>query len=515
MRTLLQRIGLIQLVMLALLGLPLLAVSGFGLFWLWQNGNLLYWLIAMVICGGLAYGLQRWSTQRSRKLLNESFTRPNPDWPPRATDVWQQVEALADTCDPMNWSLDNTDWIMELGRRTLDTVSRYYYPDVERPLLELTVPHTLLIIEQASRDLRKDITENIPFSDRLTIGDLLRVKRWQSRAEQVYNVYRAGRMVINPVNAIFGEFWRYFRERSFGLARNEFQHWFLRAYVRKVGYYAIDLYSGRQPVISADSYVPTSSPPPSGADLEHARQTSAVPEEPLRILVLGRTNAGKSSLINALYGELVTAADILPDTTTVSTPFLLKRDGFTQALIFDSPGCDSMYFDEKRILAASLEADLILWVSPANRPDRQIERQILDTLRASQTARLQRRPPPLLVAVSHIDLLRPANEWQPPYDLTDQQNVKAANIRAAVETIAHDLVIPLEHVIPVCLKEGNVYNVSDTFWSAILALQDSALRTRLLRCLEAEKRANDWALLRRQLMNAGRFLWKLPDKIKN
>jgi len=515
MKSLLKRIDPLQLIALAVLGLPSLAVLVFGMYWLWQTGNLFYWLIVMASCSGLAYGLQVWSARRSRKLLNELFTEPNSDWPPRATEVWKKVEALADSCDPLEWPLDNTDWIIELGRNTLNTVSQCYFPGAGRPLLELTVPHTLLIIEQASRDLRKDVTENIPFSDRLTIGDFLRAKRWTFRAEQVYNVYRAGRIVVNPINALFGEFWRHFRERSFGLARSEFQRWFLRAYIRKVGFYAIDLYSGRQSPITTGSTASATSPILSSSiDLERAQQTETSIEEPLRILVLGRANAGKSSLINALYGKLVAATDVLPDTTSTLIPSLLVRDGFTQALIFDSPGCDSANFNEKKILAAAMDADLLLWVSPANRPDRQIERQTLDNLRASQATSLNRRPPPLLVAVSHIDLLRPASEWQPPYNLTDQHNTKAINIRAAVETIANDLAIPVEHALPVCLKEGSVYNVQDSFWAAILAQQDTALRVRLLRCLDAEKRANDWALLRRQLMNAGRFLWDLPDKIK-
>ncbi|MGG7054458.1 GTPase family protein [Nitrosomonas sp. ANs5] len=515
MKTLLNRVDPLQFVALALLGLPTLALFGFGMLWLWQTDHLVTWLIVMVVCGGLAYGLQIWSAQRRRKLLNELFTEPNPDWPPRAADVWQEVEALADSCDPQDWPLDHTDWIIELGKRTLHTVSRCYFPDAERPLLELTVPHTLLIIEQASRDLRRDVTENIPFSDRLTLGDLIRAKRWKTKAEKAYNVYRAGRIVANPVNALFGEFWRLFRERSFTLARSEFQRWFLRAYIRKVGYYAIDLYSRRQPLAFADLQTPAATPPLTSAlDLERARQAENKLAEPLHILVLGRTNAGKSSLINALYGKLIAATDILPDTTYELSPALLQRDGFTQALIYDSPGCDSGFYDDHQMQTAALEADLILWVTPANRPDRQIERRTLDALRTAQSACLNRRPPPLLVAVSHIDLLRPANEWQPPYDLTDQLNVKATNIRAAVAAVAADLSVPVTQVIPVCLKEEKVYNVKDAFWAAMLAEQDTALRVRLLRCLDADKRTSDWALLRRQLRNAGRFLWELPDKIK-
>ncbi|MDT8364546.1 MAG: GTPase domain-containing protein [Nitrosomonas sp.] len=507
----------LQLIVLMLFLLPFLAIFGLGIWWLWQGGYLLYWLIVVAVCSAAAYGSQFWAARRNRTALNELLTEPDADWSPRTNEIWQQVEQLADHCEPLDWPLDNIDWVTVLGKRTLDTVARCYFPQAERPILELTVPHTLLIIEQASRDLRQDVINNIPFSHRLTIGDCLQANRWKMRAEKLYNFYRVGRVAINPVNALLGEFWRYFRERSFGLARGEFHRWFLRAYIRKVGYYAIDLYSGHPPLTMEDATVASlhTPVPPSSHDLAQVRKAQAAVEEPLRILVLGKSNAGKSSLINALYGKLFTPTDILPGTTSLFTPALLIREGFTQALIFDSPGIDSIHFSKHEMLQTALEADLIIWVTAANRSDRKGERNMLDALRIHQTTHLHRRPPPLLVAVSHIDLLRPFNEWYPPYDLNDQTNAKANNIREAVETIATDLDVPVTFVIPLCLKENKRYNVEDAFWTTILAQQDNALRVRLLRCQTTRKKSEDWELLRKQLLNSGRFLWNLPDTIKN
>jgi hypothetical protein len=159
-----------------------------------------------------------------------------------------------------------------------------------------------------------------------------------------------------------------------------------------------------------------------------------------------------------------------------------------------------------------LDADLLLWVCAAHRPDRGAERKKLDAVRAWQAERLDRRPPPLLVAVSHIDQLRPPREWQPPYDLRDPRSTKAANIRAAVATVAGDLAVPVAAVIPVCLAEGRVYNVDDALWAAILERQDEAGKVRFLRCLEQRKRAENWTLLRRQLTNTGRWLLDWPGR---
>lgn len=504
----------LRLLAFLLLILPFLALLGFGMVWLWQNSFLLFWALAMLISSGIGYGLQQLLIKRERKLLAEAATEPNPEWPPSADAAWAQVQALADACKPEDWPLEEGDWILALGRRTMEAVARCYFPDVEKPLFELTVPHTLLVIERASRDLRRDVAENIPFSNRLTLGDMFRMQRWKDKAEQIFGLYRAGRAIVNPVDALLGEAWRQLRERSFMQARDELHRWFLRTYIRKVGYYAIDLYSGRL-VLTDDEPVTARTARTSAEmrDMGTARDLSArIEEEPLRILVLGRSNAGKSSLINALFGTLKSAVDILPDSTGMLKPFVLSREGLTQALIFDSPGCDSAHFGSRQIGDAAKDADLILWVSPANRPDRQSERECLDALRDFQSKQVGRRPPPLLVVVSHIDRLRPASEWNPPYDLTQPQNTKAAGISAAVRAIAADLAVPIEYVIPVSLMEGRVYNVDDALWAAILSQQEEAFRSRLLRCMDEQKKAENWMLLRRQMLSAGRFLKDLPDR---
>ncbi len=68
-------------------------------------------------------------------------------------------------------------------------------------------------------------------------------------------------------------------------------------------------------------------------------------------------------------------------------------------------------------------------------------------------------------------------------------------------------------MIPVCLAEGRIYNVADALWAAILERQDEAGKVRFLRCLEERKRLENWALLRRQLANSGRWLLELPGRV--
>ncbi|MDV7402766.1 hypothetical protein RZS08_65695, partial [Arthrospira platensis SPKY1] len=164
-----------RLLALLLWALPVAALLLLGTLWLWQSQALLYWVLAMALCGGAGYGLQAWLVRRDRQLLAAAATEPDPSWPPKAEGAWAAVEALASQVEPEAWPLHDGGRLWLLGRNALVAVARHYHPQVERPLLELTVPHTLLIIERASRDLRRDITEHLPFSHQLTIGDLLRV----------------------------------------------------------------------------------------------------------------------------------------------------------------------------------------------------------------------------------------------------------------------------------------------------------------------------------------------------
>jgi predicted GTPase len=502
----------LRLFALLLWALPLAALLPLGLWWLWQNGAMPYWLAATLAFSAAGYGLQLWLRRRDRRLLADAQTAPDPHWPPKSRAAWDAIEGMAEGIKPEDWPLSDGPRLVALARDALERVARIYYPERERPLLELTLPHGLLIAERACRDLRAEIVGQIPFSHRLTLGDLVRAYRWKATAERLLDLYRAGRLVVNPVNAVLSEGWERLRGRAFGAAWSDLHRWLLQELVRKVGYYAIEIYSGRLTLTEGEPAAAVT--PGSGRDLAQAEANSAArADEPLRILVLGRAHAGKSSLINALFGRLTAPSDVLSDPAAAVVPYRLEREGLTAALVLDTPGIDTDRLPPKALDRLATLADLVLWVTAAHRPDREVERQTLDHIRALWSARPDRHPPPLLVAMSHIDLLRPPREWRPPYDLANPQGLKAVNIRAAVGAAAEDLAVPVADTIPVCLAEGRLYNVEDSLWVTLLDRQGAADKVRLLRCLDERKRAEDWPLLRRQLAGAGRFLAKLPGRL--
>jgi predicted GTPase len=274
------------------------------------------------------------------------------------------------------------------------------------------------------------------------------------------------------------------------------------AFVLEVGRAAIDLYGGRLRVSSRDltGYVSTETAADEAA-------LSSVRAEPLRILVAGKTSAGKSSLVNALAKRAGAATDALP-TTSRFTPFALEREGLPAALVIDSPGLGTDSASVRELTEKANECDLVLWVVAAHRADREMDRQSLERLRVHFASRLNRRRPPIILVVTHIDRLRPFDEWAPPYDLIAGTDEKASNIRDAISATAGDLGFSPEETVAVSLLDpAQPYNV-DALWTRIAEALPEAMRAQLLRCLHDLRDQWSWKDVIAQTGGAGRAIYR-------
>jgi len=499
MRDWISRFGKLRALALILSLLPLALLPLLGVAWLWQNAQLLVWVAVTLVLALLALGLNQLAVRREQAALPEARTQAAAHWPDSAQGCWTQIEQLAAEVTPDDYPLNDGAALMRLARQVLNLAAGHFHPGQDQPLLEMTLPHTLAVIERAARELREEIVDNIPFSHRLSLGDMARARRWQLWYKRHESWIRAARVVFAPQSAAASELRRLAGNQVFQHGSRSVQTWLLREYVRKLGFHAIELYGGYARLDTGVALEQVTKA--SGQSLQAADALSA--HEPLRWVIAGRANAGKSSLVNALLKDLVAAVDVLPDAQSGAQVHRLEREGLDEVLVFDTPGFDQGASDTLFELLPS--ADLVLWVSAANRADRHEERQALDQLRA-QFDRPDRIAPPLLVVMTRIDRLRPVREWAPPYQLDPPAGTKAEQIVAAARQLAHDLAVPLASIIPVCLREGDGYNIDDTLWAAILERLDGARRVRLLRCLKARRSEENWTLLWRQLRRSGRLL---------
>ncbi len=488
------------------LALPTLTLAPFGGIWLFQHGYALYWVAGACLFVVIAFLFQLYLFRRLDISLKGSHHVELPEdraastWTPREQEAWNAVQAVADKVDLSHFG----SWqaFLGLGKETIEAVAKSLHPEVEEPLWQFTLPEALTLIEQVSLRLKPMVAHNIPFGDRLTVGQAIRIYEWRSAigiAQRGYDIWRIIRM-LNPATAVTQELRERLSNQMYQWGREELAKRLARGYVKEVGRAAIDLYGGRLRVSAEELEAHITD-----ASARDRRAAAQVQAEPLRLLVCGQVKAGKSSLINALAGEVRAAPDVLPLTDRF-TAYELKHQGVPQALILDSPGLASLDEPLEKLIEEAAQADLILWVANALRPDRELDSRALDEIRRYFAERPNRRRPPMFLVLSHVDRLRPMQEWKPPYNLADGANAKAVSIRKAMEAAGADLDFPQELIVPACLDAGiGIYN-ADAVWAEIVTQIPDAQGAQLVRTLQDIGRGVDWRKLRDQAVNAGRIL---------
>ncbi len=470
-----------------LLVLPWLALVALGVFWLWQNHYLVTGLVILASFYGAATLLNHWLKHRQIEPFQLPDVQADERWSPAAQDIWGELDKLIEELNPADYPLTDSARLLQLVQQVNRKVARHFRPRAGKAELDIPLRNILFITEQVSRDMRQLLDEKVPFSHLLTIDEGLKLWKWKQRLEKGHFIYRMGRMLLSPTTAIPAELSGFFQGKVAQYPRGLLEQWLLRTLVKKTGYYAIALYSGQLA-------------PPVLAEPEPQPGLAPEMKQPLRILVVGQLKAGKSSLINAMLGELRAAAHVLPLTDEL-TVYKLKQDDSGVVLIFDSPGYgDESHWFEKEPERALGGFDLVLLVCSATQAGREADAQFLADLRNWFDQRLHRSMPPVLAIVTHIDQLRPLREWQPPYDLQTPQNDKARNIREAQETVAEALRIPVSDCIPVSLQTGTNYNI-DAIWAALADKWPESKRAQYLRCLPEGRSKEKLRLIWTQMAN--------------
>jgi predicted GTPase len=196
---------------------------------------------------------------------------------------------------------------------------------------------------------------------------------------------------------------------------------------------------------------------------------------PVRVLLAGQVNAGKSSLLNAMAQKVRCAVGPLP-TTTDTTEHLLTVDERPTVVLVDMAGVGDSAAAADALAREVKRADLVLWVASAMQPARAPDKANPDRLRDWARAQLKRRSPPTLLALTHVDQLRPIAEWAPPYNVDKPSEPNARMIRAAMDEVARSLDLPADVVIPVALgPAAKPYNI-DALWARLsLELSEAQL----------------------------------------
>ncbi len=447
-----------ELAAAALLLLPPLLLIPLGAVWLWQQGHGL-WFFALCLLAAMPAGIFLLRGYRGPPPADlAELVKPEADWPAKDREAFDKVRRFAETAGPLTGV--GADEALALARQTVELIARHYRADASHALADFTLPEGLLLVHRVSARLRSAVLEMVPLSDRLTLAQLRAAYDWSGKAAplvglvgDVYDLYRAVRPAVNPVGAVLGELRGLIFGAAWDTGKARLQRKLTQLLVLEVGKAAIDLYSGRLRHDVAELERLAAGAAREGAAL------AGMPAPPLRILIAGQTNAGKSSLLNALARDIVAPVSPLPGPPGFRCFAAVDPEG-REFVFVDAPGLDPSPPAIAALADEARKADIVLWTAAAHQPARDADARGLAAFRAWFAARPDLNRPPLLGVATHIDQLRPFAEWAPPYDIVAAERPKARAIRNAVEAIAADLGIEAASIVPVSLaKDRDPYNL--------------------------------------------------------
>jgi uncharacterized protein len=463
---------------------PYIAVFALGTYWTWQHGLIWYWAVGTGVPTLVGLAL----IERARRLIFPSAAASSPSpsaSTPTGSAAMQSVLRISERLQAQNLLLEQPEVLEKTVRETaleiLETVARHYHPDAERPALETPVAHVAALVQLVADDFRRTFARSVPWGNTVTLGRLI---WWKEKGDlgwrismYLWQLNRIRRMIFRPATAIVQEVQDHFGQNLTAKSLGGLKRSAIDFCVTKAGEYAIQLYSGS--FVLGDEYRP-----------RLAEQSAIGPfdGEPLQVLVVGQVKSGKSSLINALLGEMRAPVDVLPTTDAVDL-YECEPRRLPRLILRDTPGYGAIdgttgpFANLRRDIE---ECDLLVLVTSARSAARKTDRELLGKIHGLYQDNPKRMLPPILYVLTHIDAV------------PDHLHADAAAV------VANDFGIrPLE-IIPACTQWARLAN-RDGLVTAIQEKLPAAQRLKIARCVRQIRREQDEDQIIRQLLRGLRL----------
>lgn len=450
------------------LGLPLVSIGGFlmisagvqihewGINWIWAiiTVMLVIWRLLLVQWTQPALEQMRSAMEEVTEELEAasatSLAASDGSMLQQAEAALQQVLEAARRDSPI-WEDWSSFW--QRCQELIVAIAQIYHPEVKHPYLNIYVPQAYTLIRGTVNDLDQWMDKLAPVLNQVTVAQAVQAygvyRQLEPSARKLLQVWNWAQWLLNPAAAVAKRATqRYSNQASQQLLVNLAQL-LKEAVLRNLSRQAIALYSGQLAVpATSEKAIPSAAVPAKTQTLRdilsRAEPAETIEQKPVNILLIGRTGAGKSSLINTLFVAHRAEVDVLPSTDVIRDYHWQAETGESLNL-WDSPGYEQANRQEFReqVLERASQSDLLLLVTPALDPALQMDVDFLQDVKSESTDL------PAIAVVTQVDRLRPIREWNPPYDWEWGDRPKEIAIREATEYRAQafekfiDLVLPL------------------------------------------------------------------------
>ena len=402
--------------------------------------------------------------------------------PTEAVETALQDILIRSANDLPIWEDWQTFW--QRCQELIVVISHIYNPEVKYPLLNIYIPQVYGLIRGTVDDMDQWMQKLSPVLNQVTVGQAYQTyevyRKLEPSARKLWKVWNWAQWVLNPITAVA-------KKASEGVGNRASQELLINlsqllreAALRNLCKQAIALYADTKIELPIPT-LPQVKTQTLRDILSQSEPLETVAQKPINILIIGRTGAGKSSLINTLFQDELAAVDVLPSTDEIQNYHWETENGEILNL-WDTPGYEQVKREDLRdlVIDYASNADLLLLVTPALDPALQMDVDFLEDVK------LEVEDLPIIAIVTQVDRLRPIREWQPPYNWEKGEKPKEISIREATKYRQQLLGNFANLVLPIVTNDPqnnrNNWNI-EALSSGLLAAIEPAKQLRLTRFL--------------------------------